>query len=59
MNLDRRTVLIGGGAGIGLIVAYSLWPRHLQSELSAGRGEETFGNYIKIARDGQIGRAHV
>ncbi len=54
MNLDRRTVLIGGGAGIGLIVAYSLWPRHLQSELSAGRGEETFGNYIKIARDGRI-----
>lgn len=54
MNLDRRTVLIGGGAGIGLIVAYSLWPRHLESELSAGRGEETFGNYIKVARDGRI-----
>jgi isoquinoline 1-oxidoreductase beta subunit len=54
LNLDRRTVLIGGGAGIGLIVAYSLWPRHLKSELTAGRGEETFGNYIKIARDGRI-----
>ena len=54
MNLDRRTVLIGGGAGIGLIVAYSLWPRHLKSVLAAGRGEETFGNTIKIARDGRI-----
>ena len=54
MNLDRRTVLIGGGAGIGLIVAYSLRPQHLTSELAAGRGEETFGNFIKIARDGRI-----
>jgi isoquinoline 1-oxidoreductase beta subunit len=35
-------------------VAFSLWPRHLESELSAGRGEETFGNFIKIARDGRI-----
>jgi isoquinoline 1-oxidoreductase beta subunit len=54
LNLDRRTVLIGGGAGIGLIVAYSLWPQRLRSELSAARGEETFGNFIKIARDGRI-----
>ena len=54
MKLDRRTLLIGGGAGVGLIVAFSLWPRHLRSDLSVRRGEEAFGNYIKIARDGRI-----
>ncbi|HET7281433.1 MAG TPA: molybdopterin cofactor-binding domain-containing protein, partial [Sphingomicrobium sp.] len=54
MKLDRRTLLIGGGAGVGLIVGYALWPRRLASELTAGKGEETFGSYIKIARDGRI-----
>ena len=29
LKLDRRTLLIGGGAGVGLIVAFALWPRHL------------------------------
>lgn len=54
MILDRRTVLIGGGAGIGLVVAFALWPRHLGSELIVDKGEQTFGNFIKIARDGRI-----
>jgi isoquinoline 1-oxidoreductase beta subunit len=54
VNLDRRTLLIGGGAGVGLIVAYALWPHNLPSDLSARAGEEPFGNYIKIARDGRI-----
>lgn len=54
MNLDRRTLLIGGGAGVGLIVAFALWPRHLSSDLAAGKGEQAFGNFIKIARGGQI-----
>ena len=54
MNVDRRTLLIGGGAGIGLVVAFALWPRHLGSDLAARKGEEAFGNYIKIARDGRI-----
>ena len=47
-------MLIGGGAGAGLIVAFSLLPRHLKSELAAGKGEGTFGNYLKVARDGRI-----
>ncbi|MFL6725762.1 MAG: molybdopterin cofactor-binding domain-containing protein [Sphingomicrobium sp.] len=54
MRLDRRTLLIGGGAGVGLIVAFSLWPRHLKSELATARGEQAFGSFIKIARDGRI-----
>jgi isoquinoline 1-oxidoreductase subunit beta len=54
LRLDRRSVLIGGGAGIGLVVAFALWPRHMASELTVQRGEQAFGNFIKIARDGRI-----
>ena len=54
MKIDRRTLLIGGGAGVGLIVAFSLWPHHWKSELDTAQGEEAFGNFIKIARDGRI-----
>lgn len=54
MKLDRRTLLIGGGAGVGLIVAYAVWPWHLGSELITQKGEEAFGSFIKIARDGRI-----
>jgi isoquinoline 1-oxidoreductase beta subunit len=54
LNIDRRTLLIGGGAGIGLVVAFALWPRHGSSDLATRKGEEAFGNYIKIARDGRI-----
>lgn len=54
MKLDRRTLLIGGGAGVGLIVGYALWPRHWASELATARGEQAFGSFIKIARDGRV-----
>ena len=52
--IDRRTLLVGGGAGIGLIVAFSLWPRELGSALSAGKDEHVFGHYLKVATDGQV-----
>jgi isoquinoline 1-oxidoreductase subunit beta len=35
-------------------VAFVAWPRHLGSGLVVQRGEQAFGNYIKIARDGRI-----
>lgn len=54
MKLNRRTLLIGGGAGAGLIVAYSLWPRHWKSGLDVARGEQAFGPFIKIASSGRI-----
>ena len=47
-------MLIGGGAGVGLIVAFALWPRQLSSDLATEAGEQAFGNFIKIARDGRI-----
>lgn len=54
MRVDRRTVLIGGGGGVGLVVAFALWPRHLGSDLPVRAGEEAFGNFIKIGRDGRV-----
>jgi isoquinoline 1-oxidoreductase beta subunit len=54
LNLDRRTLLVGGGVGIGLVVGYLLWPRRLPSDLPLRADEQAFGNFIKIARDGRI-----
>jgi len=47
-------LLIGGGAGVGLVVAYIAWPRHLGSDLPLEKGDFVFGSFIKIARDGHI-----
>ncbi|HWU93265.1 MAG TPA: molybdopterin cofactor-binding domain-containing protein [Sphingomicrobium sp.] len=54
MNVDRRTLLIGGGAGVGLVVAYALWPRRIGSDLPLRPGEQGFGSYLKIGRDGRV-----
>ncbi len=54
MKIDRRTLLIGGGTGVGLVIAYALWPSRLPTSLRARPGEWGFGNYIRIGRDGQI-----
>lgn len=47
-------MLVAGGAGAGLIVAFSLWPRHLESDLELAPGEQPFGAFIKIARSGIV-----
>lgn len=53
-GITRRRLLIGGGAGVGLVLAYALWPRDYVSNLTAGPGEQIFGAWIKIARDGEV-----
>jgi isoquinoline 1-oxidoreductase beta subunit len=53
-QLDRRTLLIGGGVGAGLLVAWSLWPRHYAVNLRAGPGESIFNAFLKIAEDGRV-----
>nr|WP_294168876.1 molybdopterin cofactor-binding domain-containing protein [uncultured Sphingomonas sp.] len=54
MRLDRRTLLVGGGAGLGLLVAYAAWPRRYGSGLQPRGGERVFGPYLKIAPDGRV-----
>ncbi|MGW8189784.1 molybdopterin cofactor-binding domain-containing protein [Sphingomonas hankookensis] len=53
-RITRRRLLIGGGAGVGLIVAWGLWPRRYGVNLAAAEGESIFGPYLKIGADGQV-----
>ena len=52
--LTRRNLLIGGGAGVGLFVAWAVWPRHYASNLTAAKGEHVFNAWLKIGEDGHI-----
>jgi isoquinoline 1-oxidoreductase subunit beta len=54
LKVSRRTLLIGGGVGVGLVVGFSLWPWHMGSDLAVERGEQAFGSFIKIAKGGQV-----
>lgn len=52
--LTRRNFLIGGSAATGLVVAWAIWPRAYQPNISAAENEEVFGAYLKISKDGQV-----
>ncbi len=53
-TLDRRTLLVGGGVGVGLVVAWAVWPRTYLPNLTAAPGETLFGAWIKIGTDGHV-----
>ena len=53
-GIDRRQLLIGGGAGLGLVVAYALWPRDYPANLTRREGEQIFAGWLKIGRDGVV-----
>ena len=53
-GISRRTLLIGGGAGVGLLVAWRLWPRSYAPNLRAAPGETLFNAYLKIGTDGRV-----
>jgi isoquinoline 1-oxidoreductase beta subunit len=52
--VTRRGLLIGGGAAIGLVVAWSIWPRDYRPSLAVAEGEHAFNGYIKIGVDGHV-----
>ncbi|MEH3099269.1 xanthine dehydrogenase family protein molybdopterin-binding subunit [Sphingomonas adhaesiva] len=52
--LTRRNLLISGGVGAGLLVAWAAWPRTYLPHLATAPGETAFGAYLKIGRDGQV-----
>jgi isoquinoline 1-oxidoreductase beta subunit len=54
MAITRRNLLISGGVGVGLVVAWAAWPRRYAATLPAAPGETVFGPFLKIARDGQV-----
>jgi len=53
-GISRRTLLIGGGAGIGLVVAWRLWPRTYRPNWRAAPGETLFNAFLKIGNDGRV-----
>jgi isoquinoline 1-oxidoreductase beta subunit len=53
-RFSRRTLLVGGGAGVGLALAWALWPREYRPNLRAGDGESLFNAFLKIGRDGRV-----
>jgi len=53
-GIGRRTLLIGGGAGIGLVLAWRLWPRTYEPNLRAAEGETIYNAFLKISRDGRV-----
>ncbi|URD60498.1 molybdopterin-dependent oxidoreductase [Sphingomonas sp. KRR8] len=54
MKVDRRTLLIGGGAGVGLVVAWGVWPRRYAPGLPLAKGEQAFDHFLKIAPSGLV-----
>lgn len=53
-GLNRRALLVGGGAAAGLLIAWGVWPRDYAPTLNAGPGEEVINAFLKIDRSGQI-----
>jgi isoquinoline 1-oxidoreductase subunit beta len=53
-GISRRNLLIGGGAGVGLIVAWAAWPRTYPANLVAAPGEHIFNSFVKIGVDGHV-----
>jgi len=53
-GISRRTLLVGGGAGIGLVLAWRLWPRTYEPNLRAAEGETVMNAFLKIGRDGRV-----
>ncbi len=53
-GISRRKLLVGGGAGVGLLVAWGLWPRRYTPNMRAADGEHLFGPWLKIAEDGKV-----
>ena len=52
--LDRRTLLIGGGAAAGLLIGWGVWPRRYHPNLPVGGNETLINAFLKIDTAGQI-----
>ncbi len=53
-GISRRKLLIGGGIGVGLLVAWEFWPRAYRSNIPVNKGEHGFGSWLKIGEDGRV-----
>ena len=53
-QISRRTLLIGGGIGVGLVVGFVLWPRGYEPGLNTAPGEHILSGFVKIGEDGHV-----
>ncbi|MEJ7933818.1 molybdopterin cofactor-binding domain-containing protein [Sphingobium sp. AN558] len=53
-GVDRRTLLVGGGAAAGLLLAWAAWPRSYRPNLNVGPTETVFDAFLKIDSAGEI-----
>jgi isoquinoline 1-oxidoreductase beta subunit len=53
-RITRRRLLVGGGVGAGLVLAWGLWPRDYRPNLRAAEGETLFNAFLKIGSDGRV-----
>lgn len=53
-HVNRRSLLVGGGVGVGLLVGWALWPRTYEPNINADPGETIFNAFLKIGKDGRI-----
>jgi isoquinoline 1-oxidoreductase beta subunit len=54
LPISRRSLLVGGGASVGLLLAWGIWPRTYEPNLVAGQDETIYNEFLKIGADGQI-----
>ncbi len=52
--VSRRNLLVGAAAGVGLVVAWAVWPRDYRQNLVAAPGEHIINGYVKIGEDGHV-----
>ena len=53
-HVSRRQMLVGATAAGGLAIAWSLWPRDYQPNVTAAPDEHVFNAFLKIGDDGHI-----
>ncbi len=53
-RVNRRRFLIGGGAAVGLVVGYAVWPRHRALNWAAASDETVINGWVKIGTDGRV-----
>jgi isoquinoline 1-oxidoreductase beta subunit len=54
MRVTRRGLLIGAGAGGGLLLGWALTPRSFAPPLAPGKDEVAFNAWLKIGSDGVV-----
>jgi isoquinoline 1-oxidoreductase beta subunit len=53
-GVSRRQLLVGGGAGAGLLLAWAIWPRTYAPNIVAAPGEVVLNGFVKIGTDGHV-----